>query len=48
MAAGTAKPRSHAEFAIDFAEPRQIDPLALTLIIDVCPRAVYELASTCR
>jgi hypothetical protein len=31
------------EFAIDFAEPRRIDPQALTLIVDVCPRAVYEL-----
>jgi hypothetical protein len=31
------------EFAIDLAEPRRIDPLALTLIADVCPRAVYEL-----
>lgn len=31
------------EFVIDFAEPRQIDPLALALIVDVCPRAVYEL-----
>jgi Acyl-CoA thioesterase C-terminal domain/Acyl-CoA thioesterase N-terminal domain len=31
------------EFAIEFAEPRAIDPLALVLIVDVCPRAVYEL-----
>jgi len=31
------------EFAIDFAQPRPIDPLALSLIVDVCPRAVYEL-----
>jgi hypothetical protein len=31
------------EFAIDFAEPRAIDPLALSLIADACPRAVYEL-----
>ena len=30
------------EFAIDFAEPRGIDPQALTLVVDVCPRAVYE------
>ncbi len=28
---------------MDFAEPRQNDPLALTLIVNVCPRAVYEL-----
>lgn len=31
------------EFAIGFAEPRRIDALALSLIVDVCPRAVYEL-----
>lgn len=31
------------EFTVEFAEPRRIDPLALALIVDVCPRAVYEL-----
>jgi acyl-CoA thioesterase len=31
------------EFWIRFAEPRRNDPLAISLIADVCPRAVYEL-----
>ena len=41
----TGNPGGNAslEFAIDFAEPRPIDPIALALIVDACPRAVYEL-----
>jgi Thioesterase-like superfamily len=31
------------EFALAFSQPRRIDSLALALIVDVCPRAVYEL-----